>query len=317
MPALSPPLSRPCAAHPCRPRRVRISNAPHRLAHQATQALRPGLTPWRSPAAGQLVVDAAGDDRESMQPDGDPRPPRRYPGRRASTSCDRARARSCSISAACPHRARPGRSPRRSWARSGGRIEDRLPARRRHQDPPARRPRTSLPDGERAPRARPGHPSIVTLYASGESEDPEFVPASIRDHVESEFVILERMEMSLEERLKGSRGKGKKEDLLTLDMRERVFQGPRLPDPGRLRRRVRPPRPERLPPRHQAGQHPHPPPRREPPRLDPRGPPRRLQRREAERQRDRLRRDADEREQRPRDAVLPEPGADERSSSSP
>ena len=69
-----------------------------------------------------------------------------------------------------------------------------------------------------------GHPNIVTLYASGESEDPEFVPASIRDHVESEFVILERMEMSLEERLKGSRGKGKKEDLLALDMRERVFR---------------------------------------------------------------------------------------------
>jgi serine/threonine protein kinase len=69
-----------------------------------------------------------------------------------------------------------------------------------------------------------GHPNIVTLYASGESEDPEFVPASIRDHLESEFVILERMEMSLEERLKGSRGKGKKEDLLALDMRERVFR---------------------------------------------------------------------------------------------
>ncbi len=69
-----------------------------------------------------------------------------------------------------------------------------------------------------------GHPNIVTLYASGESEDPEFVPASIRDHVESEFVILERMEMSLEERLKGSRGKAKKEDLLALDMRERVFR---------------------------------------------------------------------------------------------
>ncbi|MGO8995522.1 MAG: protein kinase domain-containing protein [Polyangiaceae bacterium] len=69
-----------------------------------------------------------------------------------------------------------------------------------------------------------GHPSIVTLYASGENEDPEFVPAPIRDQVESEFVILERMEMSLEERLKGSRGKAKKEDLLALDMRERVFR---------------------------------------------------------------------------------------------
>jgi serine/threonine protein kinase len=69
-----------------------------------------------------------------------------------------------------------------------------------------------------------GHPNIVHLFASGENEDPDFVPASIRDALENEFVILERMEMSLEERLKGSRGKGKKEDLLALDMRERVFR---------------------------------------------------------------------------------------------
>jgi serine/threonine protein kinase len=69
-----------------------------------------------------------------------------------------------------------------------------------------------------------GHPNIVTLFASGESEDPEFIPAPIREQLESEFVILERMEMSLEERLKGSRGKAKKEDLLALDMRDRVFR---------------------------------------------------------------------------------------------
>ena len=49
----------------------------------------------------------------------------------------------------------------------------------------------------------------------------EFIPAPIREQVDSEFVILERMEMSLEERLKGSRGKAKKEDLLALDMRVR------------------------------------------------------------------------------------------------
>ena len=69
-----------------------------------------------------------------------------------------------------------------------------------------------------------GHPNIVHLFASGESEDPEFVPAQVRDTLESEFVILERMELSLEERLKGSRGKAKKEDLLALDMRDRVFR---------------------------------------------------------------------------------------------
>jgi serine/threonine protein kinase len=69
-----------------------------------------------------------------------------------------------------------------------------------------------------------GHPNIVHLFASGEGEDPEFIPAPIRDLVDSEFVILERLEMSLEERLKGSRSKGKKDDLLAYDMRERVFR---------------------------------------------------------------------------------------------
>jgi len=69
-----------------------------------------------------------------------------------------------------------------------------------------------------------GHPNIVHLFASGEGEDPEFIPAPVRDKVECEFVILERLEMSLEERLKGSRAKGQREDLLALDPRERVFR---------------------------------------------------------------------------------------------
>jgi serine/threonine protein kinase len=69
-----------------------------------------------------------------------------------------------------------------------------------------------------------GHPHIVHLYASGENEDPEFIPASIRDKVECEFVILERLEMSLEERLKGSRQRGKRDDLLSAEMRERIFR---------------------------------------------------------------------------------------------
>jgi serine/threonine protein kinase len=69
-----------------------------------------------------------------------------------------------------------------------------------------------------------GHPNIVRLFASGEGEDPEFIPAAIRDKVDCEFVILERLEMSLEERLKGSRARGKREDLLALDMRERIFR---------------------------------------------------------------------------------------------
>jgi serine/threonine protein kinase len=69
-----------------------------------------------------------------------------------------------------------------------------------------------------------GHPNIVHLFASGESDDPEFIPAPIRDKVECEFLILERLEMSLEERLKGSRQKGKRDDLLAVDMRERIFR---------------------------------------------------------------------------------------------
>lgn len=69
-----------------------------------------------------------------------------------------------------------------------------------------------------------GHPNIIMLYASGESDDPEFVPPVIRDKVENDFVILERLDMSLEERLKGARSRNKREDLLSYDMRERLFR---------------------------------------------------------------------------------------------
>lgn len=69
-----------------------------------------------------------------------------------------------------------------------------------------------------------GHPNIVELFASGENEDPSFLPPSIRDKCETEFMVLERLEMSLEERLKGSRNRSSKEDLLAYDMRERIFR---------------------------------------------------------------------------------------------
>lgn len=69
-----------------------------------------------------------------------------------------------------------------------------------------------------------GHPSIVELFASGENEDAAFLPPSIRDKCDTEFMVLERLEMSLEERLKGSRNKASKEDLLLCDMRERLFR---------------------------------------------------------------------------------------------
>lgn len=69
-----------------------------------------------------------------------------------------------------------------------------------------------------------GHPNIVELFASGEADDDSFLPPSIRDKCETEFMILERLDMSLEERLKGSRNRGAKEDLLACDMRERLFR---------------------------------------------------------------------------------------------
>ena len=69
-----------------------------------------------------------------------------------------------------------------------------------------------------------GHPNIIRLYASGEGDDTEFIPAPIREHVESEYMILEKLDMSLEERLKGSRVQGQKEDLLLLPMHERMFR---------------------------------------------------------------------------------------------
>jgi serine/threonine protein kinase len=69
-----------------------------------------------------------------------------------------------------------------------------------------------------------GHPNIVELLASGENEDPNFLPPPIRDKVDTVFMILERLEMSLEDRLKGSRNKSQKDDLLLCDMRERIFR---------------------------------------------------------------------------------------------
>jgi serine/threonine protein kinase len=69
-----------------------------------------------------------------------------------------------------------------------------------------------------------GHPNIITLYASGESDNVDFLPAAIRDKVENDFMILELCDMSLEERLKGSRNRGLRDDLLAYPMRERLFR---------------------------------------------------------------------------------------------
>ncbi|HEU4409889.1 MAG TPA: protein kinase [Polyangiaceae bacterium] len=69
-----------------------------------------------------------------------------------------------------------------------------------------------------------GHPNIIALFASGEADEPSFIPPSVRDKVDNDFLILERLDMSLEERLKGSRQKGKRDDLLACGPKERLFR---------------------------------------------------------------------------------------------
>lgn len=68
-----------------------------------------------------------------------------------------------------------------------------------------------------------GHPNIIQLFASGESDNIEFMPVAIRDVCENDFMIIELCDMSLEERLKGTRG-GQREDLLATPLRDRLFR---------------------------------------------------------------------------------------------
>ena len=69
-----------------------------------------------------------------------------------------------------------------------------------------------------------GHPNIVELLGSGEGDSASFVPPMIRDRVENDFMILELLDMSLEERLKGARQKRRRDDLLAVPLRERIFR---------------------------------------------------------------------------------------------
>jgi serine/threonine protein kinase len=69
-----------------------------------------------------------------------------------------------------------------------------------------------------------GHPNIVELLASGEADNPNFIPPSLRDRVDNDFMILELMDLSLEERLKGSRHNRKREDLAAMPTRDRMFR---------------------------------------------------------------------------------------------
>ena len=69
-----------------------------------------------------------------------------------------------------------------------------------------------------------GHPNIVELLASGEGDSASFIPPSVRERVENDFMILELLDMSLEERLKGARQKRRRDDLLAVPLRERIFR---------------------------------------------------------------------------------------------
>jgi serine/threonine protein kinase len=68
-----------------------------------------------------------------------------------------------------------------------------------------------------------GHPAIIELLGSGASTDPRLPPA-IQAQCEGDFMILEKLDMSLEERLKGTRDPRAREDLLALDMHDRLLR---------------------------------------------------------------------------------------------
>ncbi|MBL8624629.1 MAG: protein kinase [Myxococcales bacterium] len=69
-----------------------------------------------------------------------------------------------------------------------------------------------------------GHPNIIELLGSGEGDSAGFIPPAIRDKVENDFMVLELLDMSLEERLKGARQKRRRDDLLAVPLRERIFR---------------------------------------------------------------------------------------------
>jgi serine/threonine protein kinase len=68
-----------------------------------------------------------------------------------------------------------------------------------------------------------GHPSIIELLASGTIEEAHLPPV-VRTHCGGDFLILEKLDMTLMERLKGTRSQEEKEDLLALGMRDRLIR---------------------------------------------------------------------------------------------
>jgi serine/threonine protein kinase len=69
-----------------------------------------------------------------------------------------------------------------------------------------------------------GHGNIIELLASGEGDNPEFVPPLLRDRLHNDYLVLELLDLSLEELLKGSRSKRRRDDLLVLTPEERIFR---------------------------------------------------------------------------------------------
>jgi serine/threonine protein kinase len=73
-----------------------------------------------------------------------------------------------------------------------------------------------------------GHPNIVELFGSGEAGSPgcsdAFLPPAVRDKLVNDFMVLELLDLSLEERLKGARHKRRRDDLLAVPMPERLFR---------------------------------------------------------------------------------------------
>jgi hypothetical protein len=68
-----------------------------------------------------------------------------------------------------------------------------------------------------------GHPGIVEVLGSGTCTDPR-LPAAVNELCGGEFMILEKLDMNLEERLRGTRDMQAREDLLAFDMHDRLLR---------------------------------------------------------------------------------------------
>lgn len=69
-----------------------------------------------------------------------------------------------------------------------------------------------------------GHPNIIELMGSGERASEAFVPPSARDKIVADFMILELLDASLEDLLRGARNKRRRDDLLAVPNPERLFR---------------------------------------------------------------------------------------------